>query len=191
MTTSTVKPGFDETEVRETLHSLVGTLEDADLKKRAYAYTEDATFLMSGAAPVHGREEMFRRLETGTLLSSIKITPRTIEGDGRFAYVYGDFACLAGPTHTGPGTPMSLYFLTAQGAGRRVENCAGVSLSRRSAKQCDQRRLTRGKGAPAHAFYSAAASSSPPLRSTVGVTRTSETLAAACAYPEGNLASTR
>ena len=111
MTTSTVKPGFDETEVRETLHSLVGTLEDADLKKRAYAYTEDATFLMSGAAPVHGREEMFRRLETGTLLSSIKITPRTIDGDGRFAYVYGDFACLAGPTHTGPGTPMSLYFL--------------------------------------------------------------------------------
>jgi ketosteroid isomerase-like protein len=111
MTTSTAQPGFHEAEIRETLHSLVATLEDEDLKKRAYAYTEDATFVMFGTAPVHGREEMLRRLETGTPLSSIKITPHTIEGDGRLAYVYGDFACLAGPTHTSPGTPTSLYFL--------------------------------------------------------------------------------
>ena len=111
MTTSTAQPGFHEAEIRETLHSLVGILEDADFSKRAYAYTEDATFVMFGAAPVHGREEMLRRLETGTVLSSIKITPHTIEGDGRLAYVYGDFACMAGRTHTSPGTPTSLYFL--------------------------------------------------------------------------------
>ena len=111
MPTSTAQPGFHEAEIRETLHSLVGILEDADFSKRAYAYTEDATFVMFGAAPVHGREEMLRRLETGTVLSSIKITPHTIEGDGRLAYVYGDFACMAGRTHTSPGTPTSLYFL--------------------------------------------------------------------------------
>ena len=74
MTTSTAQPGFHEAEIRETLHSLVGILEDADFSKRAYAYTEDATFVMFGADPVHGREEMLRRLETGTVLSSIKIT---------------------------------------------------------------------------------------------------------------------
>ena len=68
MTTSTAQPGFHEAEIRETLHSLVRILEDADFSKRAHAYTEDATFVMFGAAPVHGREEMLRRLETGTVL---------------------------------------------------------------------------------------------------------------------------
>ena len=142
MTTSTAQPGFHEAEIRETLHSLVGILEDADFSKRAYAYTEDATFVMFGAAPVHGREEMLRRLETGTVLSSIKITPHTIEGDGRLAYVYGDFALLSDGA--------------AQGGRRSVENCAGNSLSSGSAKRCEQQRLTlRSTGRPIHDFYMA------------------------------------
>ena len=144
MPTSTAQPGFHEAEIRETLHSLVGILEDADFSKRAYAYTEDATFVMFGAAPVHGREEMLRRLETGTVLSSIKITPHTIEGDGRLAYVYGDFACVAGPHAYKPGnTDFALLSDgAAQGGRRSVENCAGNSLSSGSAKRCEQQRLT-------------------------------------------------
>ena len=111
MTLSRVHPKVHEAEIRETLQSLVGILEDADLKKRAYAYTEDATFVMSGATPVHGREEMLRRLETGARLSSVQITPHTIEGEGRLASVYGHFACLAGRTDASPGIPATLYFL--------------------------------------------------------------------------------
>jgi hypothetical protein len=73
------------------LRSLVGTLEDADRRSGPTTYAEDATFVMFGAV-LHGREEMLRRLETATvLMSSITTTPHTIEGDGRLAYVYGDF----------------------------------------------------------------------------------------------------
>ena len=110
MTLSTVHPAL-EAEIRETLQSLAGILEDADLKRRAYAYTADATFVMSGAAPIQGREDMLCRLEAGTLLSSVKITPQSIEGEGRLAYAYGHFACLAGRSDASPGTPTSLFFL--------------------------------------------------------------------------------
>src|SRR6476660_1182312 len=48
MPTSTAQPGFHEAEIPETLHSLVGILEDTDFSNRAYAYTEDATLSCSG-----------------------------------------------------------------------------------------------------------------------------------------------
>jgi hypothetical protein len=47
---------FDESEIVAALQSVVSILEDPDPKKRACAYTRDATFVMPGAAPVHGRE---------------------------------------------------------------------------------------------------------------------------------------
>jgi hypothetical protein len=62
------------------MQSLVGILEDQDPKKRAYVYTEDMTFGMPGVPPVHGREEMLRRLETGEVLWDVTITPYNIDG---------------------------------------------------------------------------------------------------------------
>ena len=84
---SSTEPGhFDESELVATLQSLVSILEDPDPKQRAYAYTEDATFVMSGAPPVHGREEMLRRLETGGVPWDVKITPYNIDGCHDLAY---------------------------------------------------------------------------------------------------------
>lgn len=77
------EPGhFDESELVTTLQSLVSILEDPDPdpKRRAYAHTEDATFVMPGVPPVHGREEMLRRLETGEVLWDVTITPYNIDG---------------------------------------------------------------------------------------------------------------
>ena len=50
------------------LQGFIPALEDVDPRQRAYIYTEDATFAMPGAPLVQGREEMLRRLESGTQL---------------------------------------------------------------------------------------------------------------------------
>ena len=49
---------------------------------------------MPGAPPVHGREEMLQRLETGMVLRSLTTTPDTIEGRGDLVYADGLFTCL-------------------------------------------------------------------------------------------------
>jgi len=73
---SSTEPGhFDESELVTTMQSLFSILEDPDPKKRTYAYTKDVTFVMPGVPPVHGREEMLRRLETGEVLWDVTITP--------------------------------------------------------------------------------------------------------------------
>ena len=101
----------EESEIVTALQSFVGVLEDSDPKKRAYAYTEDATFIMPGASPVHGREEMLRRLETGVVLRSVTITPYNIERRDDLAYAEGLFTCLSDPTESDPGGPVRLLFL--------------------------------------------------------------------------------
>src|SRR6478672_6183661 len=111
MTSSTAPPGFNAAEIHDALKSLVAILEDADPTKRAYAYTEDTTFVMPGAPVIHGRNEMLSRLKTGTLLSSVRIVPHSIEGEGGLAYAYGNLSCLAGRTTTELGRPVSLHFL--------------------------------------------------------------------------------
>ncbi len=52
---------------------------------------------MPGVPPVHGREEMLQRLETGMVLRSVTITPYSIEGRGDLAYADGLFTCLTDP----------------------------------------------------------------------------------------------
>lgn len=87
---SSTEPGhFDESELVNTLQSLVSILEDPDSEQRAYAYTEDATFVMLGVPPVHGREEMLRRLETGEVLWDVTITAYNIDGCHDLAYADG------------------------------------------------------------------------------------------------------
>jgi ketosteroid isomerase-like protein len=93
------------------LQSLVNILEDPDPRKRADAYTQDATFVMPGAPPVHGRAEMLQRLETGVVLRSVTITPHSIESRGDLAYADGLFTCLTDPTEESPGGPVRLLFL--------------------------------------------------------------------------------
>lgn len=102
---------FDDTEIVAVLESLVPILEDPDPRKRADVYTEDATFLMPGIAPVEGRAEMIRRLQTSPVLRSVTITPHTIEGRGDLAYAYGRFTCVAEGTADRPGGPVALRFL--------------------------------------------------------------------------------
>ncbi len=102
---------FDEAEIAAALQALVGVLEDPDPRKRAYAYTEDATFVMPGMPPVQGREEMLRRLENGTILRSVRITPYDIEGRQDLAYAYGLFTCVVDPAEGRPGGRVAMRFL--------------------------------------------------------------------------------
>ena len=76
------------------LQGFIPVLEDVDPRQRAYIYTEDATFAMPGAPLLQGRAEMLRRLERGTLLRSVTITPSIIEARDDLAYAYGLFTCV-------------------------------------------------------------------------------------------------
>jgi hypothetical protein len=67
------------TEVAAALQSFVALLEDNDPRRRADIYTEDATFVTPGTPLIQGRPEMLRRLENGTLLRSVTLTPSAIE----------------------------------------------------------------------------------------------------------------
>src|SRR6266508_5747649 len=91
--------------------AVVTALEDPDPRKRAYAYTQDAIFVMPGIPPVHGREEMLRRLETSAVLRSVTITPYTIEGSYDLACIYGRFTCITDRTEAGPGGPVAMLVL--------------------------------------------------------------------------------
>jgi ketosteroid isomerase-like protein len=102
---------FEESEIVAALQAMVGVLEDPDPRNRAYAYTEDATFVMPGIPPVHGREEMLRRLDTGAALRSVTITPYRIEGRHDLAYAHGLFTRIIDPTEGSPGGPVAMRFL--------------------------------------------------------------------------------
>ena len=83
----------DATEVAAALQSFVRLLEDPDPRARALIYTEDATFSMPGVL-IEGRRAMLERLESGTVLQSVTITPQTIERRNDLAYAYGQFTCV-------------------------------------------------------------------------------------------------
>ena len=91
--------------VRAALQAFIPLLEDADPRQRAHIYTEDATFAMPGAPVLQGRLEMLRRLESGTLLRSVTITPSAVEVRDDLAYAYGLFACVQYER------PVELHFL--------------------------------------------------------------------------------
>ena len=80
--------------ITEALQGFIPALEDADPRQRADIYTEDATFAMPGAPLLQGRAEMLRRLENGTPLRSVTITPSIIEARDDLAYAYGIFSCV-------------------------------------------------------------------------------------------------
>jgi ketosteroid isomerase-like protein len=100
---------FDEAEIRAAERSMVALLEDPELSKRAYAYTEDAIFCMSGAPVIQGRQEMLSR--PNTQMFSVSLKPEATEGHGNLAYVYGRFSCFIGRTASSAGTPVDLRFL--------------------------------------------------------------------------------
>ena len=87
------------------LQGFVPVLEDPDPRRRASIYTEDATFVMPGLPVLQGRAEMLRRLESGTLLRSVTITPSIIEARDDLASAYGLFTCVQDER------PVSLRFL--------------------------------------------------------------------------------
>ena len=84
----------DELDVAAALQSFVALLEDDDPRKRADMYTEDAIFLMHGARVIHGRADMLRQLESSTTLSSVTLTPSTIEARDDLAFADGLFSCI-------------------------------------------------------------------------------------------------
>lgn len=49
---------------------------------------------MPGAPLIQGRAEMLERLENGTVLRSVTLTPPTIEARDDLAYAYGLFTCI-------------------------------------------------------------------------------------------------
>jgi ketosteroid isomerase-like protein len=100
---------FDEAEIRAAERSVVALLEDPDVSKRAYAYTEDAIFCMSGVPVIQGRQEMLSR--PNTQLFSVSLKPEATEGHGNLAYVYGHFSCFIGRTAGSAGTPIDRRFL--------------------------------------------------------------------------------
>jgi len=109
MNSPALHSGFDPAEIRAAERSVVAMLEDPDVSKRAYAYTEDATFCRSGVPVVQGRQEMLNR--TKTQLFDVLLEPHITEGHGNLACVYGRFSCLVGRTPASPGTSVALRFL--------------------------------------------------------------------------------
>jgi hypothetical protein len=63
MNSAALHASFDVSEIRAAECSVVAMLEDPAVSKRAYAYTEDATFCMSGIPVIQGRQEMLSRRE--------------------------------------------------------------------------------------------------------------------------------
>jgi ketosteroid isomerase-like protein len=110
MNSAALLASFDVAEIRAAERSVVAMLEDPDVSKRTYAYTEDATFCMSGVPVIQGRQEMLSR--TKTQLFSVSLKPYATEGHGNLAYAYGLFSCFIGRTATSVGTPIDLRFLT-------------------------------------------------------------------------------
>lgn len=104
-TPSDTTASIDEIEVAAALQSFVALLEDDDPRKRADIYTEDATFVMPGTPLIEGRAEMLTRLENGTVLRSVTITPSAIEARDGLAYAYGLFTCIQNDS------PVTLRFL--------------------------------------------------------------------------------
>jgi ketosteroid isomerase-like protein len=102
MTETTDSAAVDE--VAAALQGFIPQLEDPDPRRRAYIYTEDATFVMPGTS-LQGRAEMLRQLESGTLLRSVSLTPSTIEVRGNLAYACGLFSCVQ------EDRPVMLHFL--------------------------------------------------------------------------------
>ena len=84
----------DEMEVTAALQSFVAVLEDDDPRKRADIYTEGRNLRHAGHPLIQGRADMLRRLENGTMLSSVTLTPSTIEVRDDLAYAYGLFTCI-------------------------------------------------------------------------------------------------
>jgi len=78
----------DGAEVAAALESFVALLEGPDPQARAFIYTEDATFAMPGIL-VEGRRAMLERLESGTVLESVTLTPHVIERRDDLGYAYG------------------------------------------------------------------------------------------------------
>jgi ketosteroid isomerase-like protein len=93
-------------EVSAALESFVPLLEDTDPTARASIYADDATFAMPGVL-VEGRAAMLARLEDGTILEAVTLTPRAIERRDDLAYAYGDFGC------TIQGQGVAMRFLMA------------------------------------------------------------------------------
>ena len=96
----------DGAEVAAALQSFVPLLEDPDPRARALIYTEDATFAMPGIL-IEGRQTMLQKLESGSVLESVTITPQTIERRDDLAYAYGRFTCVD------RGSEVALRFLMA------------------------------------------------------------------------------
>ena len=92
-------------EVAAALQGFIPLLEDPDPRQRAYIYTEDATFVMPGAPLLQGRAEMLGRLEGGTLLRAVTLTPSAIEARDDLAYACGVFSCVQ------DDRPVTLHFL--------------------------------------------------------------------------------
>jgi ketosteroid isomerase-like protein len=91
--------------VAAALQGFIPLLEDPDPRQRAHIYTEDATFVMPGTPLLQGRAEMLHRLEGGTVLHSVTITPATIEAREDLAYASGLFSCVQ------EERPVTLHFL--------------------------------------------------------------------------------
>jgi ketosteroid isomerase-like protein len=72
MNSAALHASFDVAEIRAAERSVVAMLEDPDVSKRAYAYTEDAAFCMSGVPVIQGRQEMLSRTKTQLFAVSLK-----------------------------------------------------------------------------------------------------------------------
>jgi ketosteroid isomerase-like protein len=103
MTDTTDTAAIDE--VAAGLQGLIPLLEDPDPRRRADIYTEDATFVMPGAPLLQGRAAMLQRLESGTRLHDVTLTPSSIEARDDLAYACGVFACVQAES------PVTLHFL--------------------------------------------------------------------------------
>lgn len=90
------KAEFDPQQINLAITKLTAALQDPDPAAWVYMYTEDAGLLEAGSAPLQGRAKLLELAKTMQPMSSVKISPSRIEGDGALAYMVGRASWLNG-----------------------------------------------------------------------------------------------
>ena len=90
------KAEFDPQQIHLAVTKLTAALQDPDPAAWVYMYTEDAGLLEAGSEPLQGRAKLLELAKTMQPMSSVKISPSRIEGDGALAYMVGKASWLNG-----------------------------------------------------------------------------------------------
>ena len=111
------KAEFDPQQIHLAVTKLTAALQDPDPTAWVYMYTEDAGLLEAGSEPLQGRAKLLELAKTMQPMSSLKISPARIEGDGALAYMVGKASWVNGrAAQAEPSSNVQLFIVWRKGS---------------------------------------------------------------------------